>query len=62
MCLDPQGIFNKAKNTIVNKIGKTYLIIRGVLKTVIYGICRKHLRQKQVIAMRLKGLTKTEID
>ena len=62
MCLEPPGMFNKAKNTNVNKIGKTYLIIRGVLKTVIYGICRKHLRQKQVIAMRLKGLIKKEND
>ena len=36
MCLEPPGMFNKEKITNVNKIGKTYLIIRGVLCTVIY--------------------------
>ena len=38
MCLEPPGMFNKVKITNVNKIGKTYLIIRGVLCTVIYGM------------------------
>ena len=37
MCLEPPGMFNKAKNTNVNIIGKTYLIILGVLKTLIYA-------------------------
>ena len=37
MCLEPPGMFNKVKTTNVNKIGKTYLIICGVLCTVIYG-------------------------
>ena len=38
MCLEPSWEFYKVKNTNVNKIDKTYLIICGVLKSVIYGM------------------------
>ena len=37
MCLESRKRFSKVKNTNVNRIGKTYLKIRGFLKTVIYG-------------------------
>ncbi len=35
--LDSPTRFDRAKNTNVKRIGKIYLIIRGVLCTVIYG-------------------------
>ena len=35
--LDSPTMFNRAKNTNVKSIGNKYLIIRGVLCTVIYG-------------------------
>ena len=38
MCLDSPTMFNKVKNTNVNKIGKTILIICRVVKTVIFGM------------------------
>ena len=37
MCLESLMGFKFVKNTNVNKIGETYLIIRGVFKTVING-------------------------
>ena len=35
--LDSPTMFNRVKNTNVKRIGKQYLIIHGVLCTVIYG-------------------------
>ena len=35
--LDLLTMFNRVKDTNVKRIGKIYLIIRGVLCTVIYG-------------------------
>jgi hypothetical protein len=57
MCLEPPGMFNKVKITNVNKIGKTYLIIRGVLCTVIYGIWYmvQYLREQVKKYLRMFG-------
>jgi hypothetical protein len=38
MALEPLEMFNKVKNTNVNRISKTYLKIHGFLKTVIYAV------------------------
>jgi hypothetical protein len=35
--LDSPTMFDRVKNTNVKRIGKKYLIICGVLRTVIYG-------------------------
>jgi hypothetical protein len=48
MFLEPPGMFNNVKNTSINKIGKTYLIIREVLKTVIYSRVHSQTTPKNV--------------